>query len=162
MDTTHTWMGESIKVGIYYEQPFWRSSDLSGTIFSNVGPIPEMYDHSNVEDNRYALKGFFNGAYHSVSKTDRLELVLKQLRKYFGDRADNFIEYEEKIWSKESFTFVPYKRHLIPHQNNGNPAFRQPYFGNKFFIAGSETAALFPGYMDGAVRSAKLVAESIS
>ena len=162
MSTTHIWMGESIKVGIYYQEPFWRTPELSGTIFSNVGPIPEMYDHSNVEDDRYALKGFFNGAYHSVSKTDRLDLVLKQLRKYFGSRADNFIEYEEKIWSKESFTYVPYKRHLIPHQNNGHPAFRQSYCDNKFFIAGSETAALFPGYMDGAVRSAKFVAESIS
>ncbi|MEL7219795.1 MAG: FAD-dependent oxidoreductase [Bacteroidota bacterium] len=34
---THTWMGESIKVGLRYAEPFWRKADSSGTIFSNVG-----------------------------------------------------------------------------------------------------------------------------
>ena len=43
---THIWMGESIKVGLTYATPFWREKS-SETIFSNVGPIPEMYDHSN-------------------------------------------------------------------------------------------------------------------
>lgn len=39
-------MGESIKVGLTYATPFWREKS-SETIFSNVGPIPEMYDYSN-------------------------------------------------------------------------------------------------------------------
>ena len=55
---THTWMGESIKIGFTYTDPFWLSSGTSGTIFSNVGPIGEMYDHSNFEGNKHALKGF--------------------------------------------------------------------------------------------------------
>ena len=58
-EQTHTWMGESIKVSLTYQHPFWRGRQSSGTIFSNVGPIPEMYDHSNQEDNLFALKGFF-------------------------------------------------------------------------------------------------------
>lgn len=39
-------MGESIKVGLTYTTPFWREKS-SETIFSNVGPIPEIYDHSS-------------------------------------------------------------------------------------------------------------------
>ena len=39
-------MGESIKVGLTYATPLEREKS-SETIFSNVGPIPEMYDHSN-------------------------------------------------------------------------------------------------------------------
>ena len=34
-------MGESIKVGLTYATPFWREKS-SETIFSNVGPIPEI------------------------------------------------------------------------------------------------------------------------
>lgn len=161
MQQTHTWMGESIKIGLHYKTPFWRAKNLSGTIFSSVGPIPELYDHSNFEDNEYSLKGFLNGNYYSVDRAKRLDLILKQLRKYFGNLADDYLKYEELIWSKEEFTYTPYESHVLPHQNNGHPLFRQSYFNNKLFIAGSETAVAFPGYMDGAVSSARFVADSL-
>lgn len=156
-EKTHTWMGESIKVLLTYKTPFWRDKDTSGTIFSNVGPIPEMYDHSNYEDSFFALKGFFNGAYFSITKEERLQLVLRQLRKYFGTKADNFLTYEETVWRNEPFTFANYTDHILPHQNNGHPIYQNAYLEGKLFIAGSETASDFPGYMEGAVRSARFV-----
>lgn len=159
---THTWMGESIKVSLTYAKPFWRAANSSGTIFSNVGPIPEMYDHSNYEDNAFALKGFFNGSYFSVSKAERLEMVLKQLRKYFGAQADDFLSYEETVWRKEAFTFIPYESHVLPHQNNGHPIYRNTFLDGKLLIAGSETAASFPGYMDGAVTSARFAVSMLT
>ncbi|MFK7908736.1 MAG: flavin monoamine oxidase family protein [Chitinophagales bacterium] len=158
---THTWMGESIKVGLTYAQPFWREKNTSGTIMSNVGPIPEMYDHSNYEDSFFALKGFLNGAYFSVSKEQRIQMVLKQLSKYYGEAANNYLSYEETVWRNEPFTFKPYAEHILPHQNNGHPAYHQAYLSGKFFIAGAETAPSFPGYMDGAVQSAFFVSEQI-
>ena len=96
-------MGESIKVALRYKQPFWRTEGKSGTIFSNVGPIPEMYDHSNLEDTQYALKGFLNGAYHIASREERQEIVLKQLSKYYGEQVRSFDAYEESIWRKEQY-----------------------------------------------------------
>ncbi len=159
---THTWMGESIKVGLNYKEPFWRAKNISGTIFSNVGPIPEMYDHSNYEDNSFGLKGFFNGNYFSVSREERLELVMKQLEKYFGPQARNFISYEETVWRNEAFTFVPYESHVLPHQNNGHPVYQQVYLDGKLFVAGSETSTNFPGYMEGAVQSAAFVYDQLN
>jgi len=82
MDQTHTWMGESIKVGFTYEQPFWRANNLSGTIMSNVGPIPEMYEHTDQDNKNHSLKGFLNSVYHTLSREERMELCLKQLEKY--------------------------------------------------------------------------------
>ena len=158
---THTWMGESIKISLTYPTPFWRAKNSSGTIVSNVGPIPEMYDHSNVEDDKFALKGFLNGTYFSLSKEERLAMILKQLRKYYGARADDFLTYEETIWRNEPYTFVPYESHVLPHQNNGHPIYQQPLLGGRFFVAGSETAEQFPGYMDGAVQSAYFVFNSL-
>ena len=150
---THTWMGESIKIGLSYAQPFWKKDGLSGTIFSNPGPITEMYDHSNFENSGFALKGFLNGACFSLSKEERLEMVLNQLEKYYGSKVRAYMDYQEMIWQNEEFTYAPYKEHIFPHQNNGHEAFRQPYLTNRLFISGSETARQFPGYMEGAVRS---------
>lgn len=162
MQATHTWMGESIKVALHFAAAFWRERGKSGTIFSNVGPINEFYDHSNFEDNTYALKGFLNGAYHSVTRKDRKDIVLSQLRKYYGEAINHHTEYTEKVWMKEAFTYLPYSEYMLPHQNNGHPLYREPYLDGRLFIAGAETAAEFPGYMEGAVRSAEWVYGQLS
>jgi len=158
---THTWMGESIKIGLRFKEAFWQKRNTTGTIFSNAGPIPEMYDHSDDKNSNHALKGFLNGEYYAISKKERLELILNQLYKYYGDDIKEFTSYEELIWRNEAFTYAPYSDHILPHQNNGHPLYQQSYFNGKLFIAGAETAPEFPGYMEGAVRSAKLISQQI-
>lgn len=158
---THTWMGESIKVSLSFEHPFWQDNNSSGTIFSSVGPIQEMYDHSDFENKYFALKGFMNSSYFSVDKEVRLKLILQQLHKYYGEKVNNFIAYDEMVWIKEPFTFGYHDSHILPHQNNGNPLFRKEHFDGKFFLAGSETSDQFPGYMEGAIRSAQFVSKQL-
>jgi len=157
VEQTHTWMGDSIKAAIAYAQPFWRAKPGTGTIFSNAGPINEMYDHSNEELGRFGLKGFINSAFYTASKEQREQAVVQQLQKYFGKQAANYLTYEETVWRKERFTFIPYNGYLLPHHNNGHPIYRKGYLGGQFFIAGSETANQYPGYMDGAIRSAYFI-----
>ncbi len=154
---THTWMGDSIKIALVFKEPFWRKDNGSGTIFSNVGPIPEMYDHCNFEDDFYALKGFFNGSYYSLTKEERLSKVLTQLEKYFGEEVNQYLFYEEAIWRNESLTFVPYEAHITPHQNNGHKVFQSAYLNNSLYLSGTETATQYSGYMEGAVRSAEFI-----
>lgn len=158
---THTWMGDSIKVGLTFKKAFWLEGQTSGTIMSNVGPIPEMYDHSDFENKYFALVGFMNGSFYTLTKEERKEMILKQLEKYYGEFVRDFLSYEEAIWKKEEFTFKNYESHVLPHQNNGNSAFQETYFDGKLLIAGAETAKSFPGYMDGAVQSAIRVVRSI-
>jgi len=160
-EKTHTWMGESIKIALSFEQPFWENKHLSGTIVSNVGPIPEMYDHSNVEASLFALKGFLNGVYFSMTKAERLQIILHQLQKYYGKKASDFIKYEELIWKKEPFTSTDYSSHILPHQNNGNPLYQKAFLDNSLYLAGSETSTQFGGYMEGAVRSAQFIYNQI-
>jgi len=161
MSSTHTWMGESIKFGLSYDQPFWHSKTSSGTVFSNAGPITEMYDHSNSGGTRFALMGFLNSSYFSLSSNQRLGKVLEQLRSYYGEQADNYLDYHEIVWSLEEFTYHPYKKHILPHQNNGHDVFKKPWLNGKFFMAGAETSSVSPGYMDGAVNSAERVLKQI-
>lgn len=159
---THTWMGESIKVGLRFQNAFWRKPGLSGTIFSNVGPVSEMYDHANIEDTHFAMKGFFNGAYHAIPKEDRATMLMTQLRKYYGNQLDQASpSYHEYVWRNDPLTFQDYQQSVLPHQHNGHPIFRKGFFDQRFFIAGAETADLHPGYMDGAVRSAQWVFQKL-
>ncbi len=158
---THTWMGESIKVGFTYETPFWREKNLSGTIFSNVGPVPEMYDHANYEDNLFALKGFMNGNYYKLSKDERCELILSQLEKYYGKQVRNYQHYEETVWKNERYSSTEYDDLVLPHQHNGHAVFQKAYLNNKLFIAGTETSINYSGYMEGAIRSAQNTLEKI-
>lgn len=151
---THTWMGESIKIGLVYDEAFWKEENTSGTIFSNVGPLSEFYDHSNEENNFHAIKGFLSSSYQITSSEVRRKVVLEQLARYYGDKVYHFRQYLEKVWSEERLTYVPYDKSVLPHQNNGNPIFRNSYWNGKLFFGGSETATQFPGYMDGAVQSA--------
>lgn len=150
---THTWMAESIKVALTFEEPFWRNPGSSGTIFSNVGPVSEMYDHSG--NGRYALKGFMDDAYQAVSREQRKQLVIAQLRRFYDEKVDSYRSYRELVWQEEPFTYSQYEQPIIPHQHNGHAIFRKPFLDDRLLMAGSETATVFPGYMDGAVESAR-------
>jgi monoamine oxidase len=153
-NNTHTWMGESIKIGFSYAKPFWKTKNLSGTIFSNVGPITEMYEHATFDNQQYAIKGFFNSAYHQMTKQDRKKLALNQLEKYYGTAVHDYSSYHEKVWQNEPFTFAGYDENISPHYNNGHQQYQESYFNNRLYFAGAETNSDFPGYMEGAVRSA--------
>lgn len=156
---THTWMQDAIKVALIYEKPFWKDKNISGTLFSNVGPITEFYDHSNYENTKYALCGFINSSYAQFSKAERKEKIINQLEKLLGKEALGYISYEETIWSEEAFTKDKKQEDIFvyPHQNNGNAIFSKEYFNNRLYIAGSETASQFPGYMEGAIFSANQI-----
>ncbi|MEM6316786.1 MAG: NAD(P)/FAD-dependent oxidoreductase [Bacteroidota bacterium] len=160
-EETHTWMGESIKVALTFEKAFWQAATSSGTIMSNVGPVSEMYDHSDADNNFHALKGFMNGSFYAATLPERKNLIINQLRKYYGEKISGYSKYLECVWREESFTFASYKKAVLPHQNNGAAKYRMPFMNGRFFMAGSETAATFPGYMDGAVQSAYQVVDPL-
>lgn len=161
MRSTHTWMGESIKVALTYKEKFWDGNDISGTIFSNVGPIPEMYDHSDYAENHFALKGFLNGNYYGISKKERLNIILQQLQKYYGSIVQAYQSYHEQVWRNEKYTHIDYDQYIVPHQHNGHTLYQKAYWNGQLYIGGTETSRQHGGYMDGAVHSANMIAENI-
>lgn len=158
---THTWMSDSIRFGIRYETDFWKNEGNSGTVFSEKGPIAESYDHSSHDNRYFAIGGFLKSSLYALSKAERQELVLKQLIDYYGDVAKNFISYSEYLWKTDPLVSPSRQNPTFPKQNNGDSKYQESYFENSFFIAGTETSAQFPGYMEGAIRSAKFVAQKL-
>jgi len=158
---THTWMEDSIKIGLTYNQAFWEEKNLSGTLFSNTGPITEFYDHCNHARNKYALCGFINSAYKQLDAATRKAKVIEQVKNVFGEQAEDFLDYEECVWSREEHTFTASNNDLFPHQNNGNSIFGKDYMDGRLLISSSEAASEFPGYMDGAVLIANTIVRKI-
>jgi len=161
-EQTHTWMQDSIKIALTYKKPFWREQGKSGTIFSNVGPLTEFYDQSNIENESYALVGFASGNCARFTKEQRIEKIETQLKMVFGDQALQYESYHETVWYQEEFTKSNRQAdNLFPHQNGGHSLYQEPLFGNKLFISGSETSKHHPGYMEGAIFAAESVVAKI-
>ncbi|RDV10370.1 FAD-dependent oxidoreductase [Pontibacter diazotrophicus] len=161
MGSTHTWMGESIKFAVEYESPFWRQEGYSGTIFSHAGIAVEMYDHSDFEETRFALKGFLSADASVLSKEERKLKVVEQLTRLLGERATDFLSYTERVWKEEIYTFSDYQKYIMPHQHNGHPLYSSTLMNGRLYLAGTETSPAFGGYMDGAVYSGTATAQRI-
>lgn len=164
MDTalnTHTWMEDSIKVALIYKESFWKKQNLSGTLFCNTGPVTEFYDHSSHENTTFALCGFVNSYFHRLTYEERKASVITQLQNAFGAEASNFVEYTECVWNEEKDTYQASLIDLFPHQNNGNPIFRNSFYDDRMIISSSESAAHSPGYMDGAVYAGNVTAKKL-
>jgi monoamine oxidase len=158
---THTWMEDSMKVAFVYETPFWREKKQSGTFFSNTGPITELYDHTNLEGNKYALCGFVNPNMKDLAIEERKTVLTTQLRENFGEEATQFTEYQECMWSEEKNTFTPSLPPLHTHQNNGNPIFTKNPYKNRLLFSSTEVSPHHGGYMEGAVFIAEEIANKI-
>lgn len=157
--STHTWMGESIKAGLEYTEAFWRKHEI-GSLLSQFGPAQELHDHHHVGKEGNVLKGFIHSNLHSEGRKEREDKVMEQMRFYFGsDLAD--ATYFEKDWQSDPLTYHPYESDVMPHQYNGHPLYRESYFDDRLYFAGSETAQAFPGYLDGAVERGIVMTQMI-
>lgn len=157
---THTWMQESIKAGVVYKEPFWKGRNISA-IFSNSGPVVEFHDHSDATDSRFALCGFLHPGVEDHSRSEREEKVVRQLVRLFGEKARDYLGYEEVVWKNESFTSVNTGQDFQPHQNNGNPVFQDILYDGRMILCNSETSPVYGGYMEGAVYAANVNAKRV-
>jgi monoamine oxidase len=160
-NNTHTWMKDAIKFAVVYKTPFWKEKGLSGVGFSNVGPFTEMYDHSNFENNHFALMGFLNRSLTNKSKSYREEKIREQLFKFLGEEGKNYLSYEEKVWNNENLLNFENDTFLRPHYNNGHPIYQQEFLNGKFIVAGSETSPKYGGYMEGAIYRGNQIATQL-
>jgi len=161
MQSTQTWMSGSIKFSVEYNKAFWKNSGFSGSVFSQSGIAPEIYDHSNYNDTKFALKGFLNGLATQYSLDERKERLIAQLKNYFGDNAEQFESYNDKIWNDKYIQ--PDNDILLPaHFNNGHALFEENYMNNKLFFTGTEVSSHFSGYMEGAIMASNSIIKRIS
>lgn len=160
LESTHTWMGESSKFSVAMDDDYWRKKGLSGFIYSNYGLIREAQDHSSSDGSTFGLVGFLS--VDDELKEDfekRKQLVIAELNDLLGIQGENILAYDDCLWGK-SFTTKNgdnYNQDLMAHQFNGHSFYLKSYYDNRLLFIGAETSSTHPGYMEGAVRSARRV-----
>lgn len=161
MEKTHTWMSNAMKVGLIFKKPFWRAINLSGMVIGQVGAVTELYDHSDVKDEHYALMGFINEGLRDVSVEVRKQRILDYLSKYLGREVLDYLTYCEKDWSQDRNTSCETIKSIYMSPFYGNPVFGEEYMDGRLLFSGAETSPIYGGYMDGAIYSGIKAAEMV-
>jgi monoamine oxidase len=154
-----------IKVHAIYDEPFWREDGLTGFTISDTGPCRVTWDNSVPGHDQGLLVTFFEGTgardYAARSPKERREATLECLGRYFGDRATKPADFVELVWAKERYSGGCYVGYTSPGTLlDFGRALREPV--GRVHWAGTETATLGIGYMDGAVQSGERAAAEVA
>jgi monoamine oxidase len=157
-------MGSVLKVNAIYSTPFWRAAGLNGQAVSDTGPIRITYDNSPPEGNPGILVGFMEGndsrAFYGVTPAARRQAALQSFARYFGSRALAPIGYVDLMWAQEPFTRGAYGSFNPPGVLTSlQDPLAEPV--GSLYYASSDASALWPGYMDGAIRSGEQTAAAV-
>ena len=157
--------GSVIKYEAVYPKPFWRSAGLSGYANSDQPPVVLTYDNSPPSGKPGVLLGFVVGedarALGALSARARRARVLGSFVSLFGAAAGRPRELIEHNWSVEQWTRGCYAGYMPPGVwTDFGAALRAPV--GRIHWAGTETAEVFCGYMDGAVRSGERAAQEVA
>jgi monoamine oxidase len=154
-------IGSLIKTIAVYDTAFWRAQGLNGQVTSDQGPVKVMFDASPASGTPGVLLGFIDGddarALDDASDAERASEALKSYVRYFGKQAGTPRAYLDQVWARELYTGgCPVGLTPPGVLTEYGPALRTP--SGRIHWAGTETATVWTGYMDGAVQSGKRAA----
>ena len=152
-----TWMAGEGKFFALYNEPFWRNDGLSGSTFSQTGPLSETHDASH-PNGVAALLGFFvdGGKDPKPSGESPIPDCLTQLARYFGAAASFPSETLLIDWSSRPLTATALDTPLMGHPAYGLPVSAQTLWSGRLRFAGTESAPQHGGYLEGALEAAEL------
>lgn len=159
-----TWMAAHCKLLFIYDAPFWREAGLSGEVFSQRGPLSEIYDgtpYSEISEAPvYALTSFvgLNAVQRqAITGQQLIDAGLAQLITLFGVQAGQANTIISKDWSREALTTTEADLQGIHQHPHYDEALPRQFFDGYLSIAGTETAVQYGGYIEGALESAEAV-----
>ena len=157
-------MGYVIKVQIAYPEPFWRAEGLSGSVFSLDDEVSVIFDNSPPDLSCGVLLGFLEGRHGR--RAGKLAPERAQgagplrVREVLRARAADPQEYVERDWAAEEWSRGCYGGRFGTGVWTGyGEALREPV--GRIHWAGTETAEVWNGYMDGAIRSGERAAREV-
>ena len=157
-------MGSVVKVNAVYPTPFWRAHGLNGAATSDTGPIRITYDNSPPDGSPGVLVGFMEGndsrQFYGASAAARRQAALDCFARYFGAAALAPTSYYDLAWAEQPFTRGAYGSFNTPGVLT---TFDDPVTDpvGRLHFGGADTSPLWPGYMDGAIRSGERVAAEV-
>lgn len=135
-----------------YDKPFWRDDGLNGQIFQVGGPVFMAYDNSPPDGSVGVISAFVSpGSLPSEPKA--AERMLSAIyAKSFGDKALRPTQFHDFDWGKVDPWTLQCIHPIPPGFWTKWGKFLHPAVG-RLIWSGTETADIWAGAMDGAVRS---------
>lgn len=162
--TQRSFMGSVIKTHLVYDTPFWRDDNLSGQVLSQTGIVQVTFDNTHPRSPHGVLLAFIDSHQARraslLTRQDRRAAVLECVAGYLGPRALEPLAYHETSWMDEEWSRGAYVGVMGPGTWTGlGPALRAPI--GPIHWAGTETALVWNGYMEGAIRSGEAAAAAV-
>jgi len=170
----HMPIGSYLKFIFIFDKAFWRDDGFSGEVVSDgsftplgqsIGPMTYLID-GTTSHGTPALLGFIGGrcaaVWTSVTLEDRRKGLIECLSRYFGGHKINqhLVEYAEKDWNVEPYSGgCPCHNATTGSMKDFVDGLRRPY--KNLHFAGTETASIWMGYMDGAIDAGRRAASEV-
>lgn len=158
-------MGSVIKFWVQYETPFWREQGLNGMIFQDDSPATPILDVTPPNQRKGVLVGFFDSdaalAHADFSHEARRDVVLETLAGHFGAMAKHPLAYLDHDWTSTRWSKGCYGAFTPPGILTGYGQWLRDPIGPLHW-AGTETSAIWTGYIEGAIRSGERAAAEVS
>jgi monoamine oxidase len=142
-----THVGSVVKVFVAFDRPYWRDAGWSGEIYRPTGTVRAVIANGPV------LTAFVVGRdaarWAARDPGERRADVLAVIASEFGPREH--VDVREMDWTREGGC-VASTRPFVPVS-------REPH--GRVHLAGTETASVWPGYMDGAIESGERAAAEV-
>jgi monoamine oxidase len=155
--------GAHTKVLLQYQQRFWRDFGFGGDTISDL-PIGWTWEGTDQQaGNSGIMIGYTSGDFADADKYATNDKIIAAKRAeidamYPGADA-LFINAKVQAWHREPWSGGGYAAYGPGQVTAFWNLFRQPQ--GKIFFAGEHTDNLFPGYLEGAVRSGQRVARQL-
>lgn len=158
-------MGATIKLLVLYERPFWRARGMSGHFVANRGPISIAFDNTSFDAKQACLVAFVVGddakRWGLRRPDERRNAALAQLADVFGPEArapEHFVEHD---WCAEAWTRgCPVGLMTCGTMTAFADVWRAPV--GRVHWAGTETATVWHGFLEGALESGERAAREIT
>jgi monoamine oxidase len=156
--------GPESKTLVVYDEPFWRADGFSGQSAEPGSTAEVTLDASPVAGQPGVLASFTFGPVAeraaAMDDAERRRSVLEALTARFGPKAATPLTFVETAWWTESWTKGCSMAHLPPGViTRYGHLLREPH--GRLHWAGTETATISHGAIDGAIRSGERAAAEI-
>lgn len=156
--------GQGIKWHAVYPEPFWRADGLNGQGADMDAPPQGSIDCTPREGKPGVLAAFAFGPaarkLAAVAAEERRKVCLDGLVKRFGPRAASPVHFVEMDWAAQEWSHGDMFAHYAPAVlTEFGKALREPC--GRIYWAGTETATMWHGSIEGAVRSGERAAEEV-
>jgi monoamine oxidase len=155
--------GRATKTLLQYRSRFWRQEGFSGDVYSDL-PLGATWEATNGQAGRPGiLIGYAAGANSRRFEPETSAKRARATRAWIGDvfpgSGRQAIEYASVSWPVEPYSggawMAPRPGQVVPYWD----ALREP--AGRIHLAGEHTDDLYPGYMEGAVRSGLRAARKV-